>query len=189
MHWFFSLSSFVIPSKCLKSFICAASKHFSSLFLSTQASLPNFNAALAVMLWNINFVSSFFCFPKCLRIAQIKIQINQRVTTGILSSLLFHKHDYPPWTVSLSRVAPSRHPTGNRNIQFPKCCPWKNSSQQMISITTDASILTQRVHKYLEFLSKYMVLYFLKRMRGTDDIFLRCKQPGFKADQSHHLLS
>jgi len=26
VHWFFSLSSFVIPSKCLKNFICAASK-------------------------------------------------------------------------------------------------------------------------------------------------------------------
>ena len=41
----FLLSSFVIPSKCLKNFICGASKLCSSLFLSTQASLPNFNAA------------------------------------------------------------------------------------------------------------------------------------------------
>ena len=48
IHWFFSLPSFVIPSKCLKNFICAASKRCSSLFFSTQASLPNFNAALAV---------------------------------------------------------------------------------------------------------------------------------------------
>jgi len=31
IHWFFSLSSFVIPYKCLKNFICAASKHCSSL--------------------------------------------------------------------------------------------------------------------------------------------------------------
>jgi len=51
IHWFFSLSSFVIPSKCLKNFICFASKLSSSLFFSTRASLPNFNAALAVMLW------------------------------------------------------------------------------------------------------------------------------------------
>ena len=51
IHWFFSLSSFVIPSKCLKNFICAASKRCSSLFFSTQASLPSFNAASAVMLW------------------------------------------------------------------------------------------------------------------------------------------
>ena len=43
IHWFFSLSSFIIPSKCLKNFICAASKRCSSLFFSTQASLPNFN--------------------------------------------------------------------------------------------------------------------------------------------------
>jgi len=66
MHWFFSLSNFVIPSKCLKNFLCAASKRCSSLFLSTQASLPNFNAASAVMLWILNFVSLFICFPKFL---------------------------------------------------------------------------------------------------------------------------
>ena len=59
IHWFFSLSNFVIPSKCLKNFICAASKRCSSLFFSTQAPLPNFNAALAVMLWNLSFVSLF----------------------------------------------------------------------------------------------------------------------------------
>jgi len=39
IHWLFSLSSFVIPSKCLKNFICAASKRCSSLFFSTQTSL------------------------------------------------------------------------------------------------------------------------------------------------------
>jgi len=60
IHWFFYLSNFVIPSKCLKNFICAASKRCSSLFFSTQPSLPNFNAALAVMLWILNFVSLFF---------------------------------------------------------------------------------------------------------------------------------
>ena len=69
IHWFFSLSSFVIPSKCLKNVICAASKRCSSLFFSTQASLPNFNATLAVMLWNLNFVSLSISFPKCLRMA------------------------------------------------------------------------------------------------------------------------
>jgi hypothetical protein len=30
MQWFFSLSSFVIPSQCLKNFLNAASKHCSS---------------------------------------------------------------------------------------------------------------------------------------------------------------
>ena len=45
------LYSFVIPSKCLKNFICAASKRRSSHLFSTQASFPNFSAAsLAVML-------------------------------------------------------------------------------------------------------------------------------------------
>ena len=67
IHWFFTLSNFVIPSKCLKNFICAASKRCSSLFFSIQASLPNFNAALAVMLWILNFVSLFICFPKLYR--------------------------------------------------------------------------------------------------------------------------
>ena len=62
IHCFFSLSSFVIPSKCLKNFICASSKRCSSLFLSTQTSLPNFNAALAVILWILNFVSLLFVF-------------------------------------------------------------------------------------------------------------------------------
>ena len=60
IHWSFYLSSFVITSKCLKNFICAASKRCSSLFLSTQASLPNFNAALTVILWILNFVSEVF---------------------------------------------------------------------------------------------------------------------------------
>ena len=54
MHCFFSLSSFVIPSKCLKNFICAASKHCSTIFFSTQASLPNFSDALAVMILFLN---------------------------------------------------------------------------------------------------------------------------------------
>ena len=68
IHWFFSLSNFVIPSKCLKNLICDASKHCSSLLFSTQVSLPNFNAALAVMLWIFNFVSLLICFPKCLHL-------------------------------------------------------------------------------------------------------------------------
>jgi hypothetical protein len=41
MHWLFSLSSLVIPSKCLSNFICVASNRCSSLFFSTQDSLPN----------------------------------------------------------------------------------------------------------------------------------------------------
>ena len=58
IHCCFSLSSFVNPSKCLKNFICAASKRCSSLFFSTQASLPNVNAALAVM---CEFLTLFLC--------------------------------------------------------------------------------------------------------------------------------
>jgi hypothetical protein len=45
----FSLSIFFIASNCLKNFIYDASKHCSSLFFSTQASLPNFSAALAIL--------------------------------------------------------------------------------------------------------------------------------------------
>ena len=66
IRWFFSLSSFVIPSKCLKNFICAASKRCPSLFLSTQVSLPNFNAALAVILWILNFVWIIIIIIICL---------------------------------------------------------------------------------------------------------------------------
>ena len=39
IHWFFSLSTFVIPSKCLKNFVCAASKRCSCLFFF-QYSVP-----------------------------------------------------------------------------------------------------------------------------------------------------
>jgi uncharacterized protein YhhL (DUF1145 family) len=66
--WFLSLSNLVIPSKCLKNFIYAASSLCSSHFFSTQASLPNCKAALAVILWILNFVSLVICFPKCLHI-------------------------------------------------------------------------------------------------------------------------
>jgi len=62
MHWLFSLSTFVIPSKCLKNFICDASKRCSYLFFSTQASLPNFNAALAVMLGKLRNVIHCYWF-------------------------------------------------------------------------------------------------------------------------------
>ena len=53
IHWFFSLSSFDIPSKFLKNFICAVSKRCFSLFFSTQTSLLNFSAALAVILHSV----------------------------------------------------------------------------------------------------------------------------------------
>jgi len=92
IHWFFTLSNFVIPSKCLKNFICAASKRCSSLFFSIQASLPNFNAALTVMLWILNFVSLFICFPKCLRIAPF---ILLSVCNLSSKSLLYSDVRYP----------------------------------------------------------------------------------------------
>ena len=99
IHWLFSLSSFVIPSKCLKNFICAASKRCSSLFFSTQASLPNFNAALAVMLWILNFVSLFICFPKCLRIAPF---ILLYVCNLSCKSLLYSDMWYPKYLKSVT---------------------------------------------------------------------------------------
>ena len=66
IHWYFSLSSFVNPSRCLKNFICAASKRCSSLFFSTQTLLPNFNAAFAVQ--NIHFMFNYFLFRKSCRL-------------------------------------------------------------------------------------------------------------------------
>jgi hypothetical protein len=66
--WFLSVSNLVIPSKCLKNFICAASSLCSSHFFSTHASQPNFKAALAVILWILNIVSLVIFFSKFLRI-------------------------------------------------------------------------------------------------------------------------
>ena len=70
--WFFPLSSFVIPCKCLKNLICAASKRCSSLFFNTQTSVPNFNAALSVMLWFHYFVSFLFVFQN-VSVQQVRI--------------------------------------------------------------------------------------------------------------------
>jgi len=77
IHWFFSLSGFVIPSKCLKNFICAASKRCSSLFFSSQTSLPNFSASLAVMLWILNFVSLFI-------VLKLSFQITLSLTRDLI---------------------------------------------------------------------------------------------------------
>jgi len=98
IHWFFSLSNFVIPSKCLKNFICAASKRCSTLLFSTQASLPNFNAALAVMLWILNFVFLFISFPKCLRIAPFILLCVCNLSS---KSLLYSDIRYPKYLKSV----------------------------------------------------------------------------------------
>ena len=58
IHRFFSLSSVVIPSKCLKNFISAASKRCSSVFFSTQASLPNFQEVQGSTEDNIDIMPS-----------------------------------------------------------------------------------------------------------------------------------
>ena len=97
IRWFFSLSHFVIPSKCPKNLICAAYKRCSSLFFSTQASLPNFNAAFAVMLLILNFVSLFICFPKCLRIAPFILLYICNLSS---KSLLYFALRYPKYLTS-----------------------------------------------------------------------------------------
>ena len=94
IHWFCSLSNFVIPSKYLKNFICAASKSCSSLFFSTQASLPNFSAAFAVMLCILNFVSLFICFPKCLCVAPFILLYVCNLSS---KSLLYSDIQYPKY--------------------------------------------------------------------------------------------
>ena len=98
INWFF-LSSYDIPSKCLKNFNCAASKRCSPLFFSTQASLPKFNAALAVMLWILNFVSFFIFFPKCLRIAQLILLYVWSLSS---KSLLYSDMRYPRYLKSVT---------------------------------------------------------------------------------------
>ena len=109
IHWFFSLSNFVIPSKCLKNFICAASKSCSCLFFSAQASLPNFNAALAVMLWILNFVSLFICFPKCLRIAPFFIPTIQWTLPNFRSPVFAHCNTVTIWAYIHGHSAHETH--------------------------------------------------------------------------------
>jgi len=83
IHWFFSLSSFVIPSKCLKNFICAASICYSSLFFSTQASLPNFKYIYTYL----KFGSEAWVLKKreeqCLEAAQMKFLRHLRGITKL----------------------------------------------------------------------------------------------------------
>ena len=64
IHWFFSLSSFVIPSKCLKIFICAASKRCSSLFFSTQALLPKFQYCFSSISVHVSIAIDTLCVLK-----------------------------------------------------------------------------------------------------------------------------
>jgi hypothetical protein len=68
--WFVSRLNSEIPRRYLRNFICDTSifLFLSSLFFSTQASLLNFKAALAVVPWIHNFVSSVICVPKCFRV-------------------------------------------------------------------------------------------------------------------------
>ena len=68
-------------------------------FFSTQASLPNFNAALAVMLWILNFVSLFICFPKCLRITPFILLYVCNLSS---KSLLYSDKRYPRYLKSVT---------------------------------------------------------------------------------------
>ena len=94
IHWFFSLSSFVIPIKCLKNFICAASKRCSSLFFSTQASLPNFNAALAVILLLLLFIffsSRPYCYLHCSTQAPLSPTEGRLIAFTVLHVMLIRR--------------------------------------------------------------------------------------------------
>ena len=83
IHWFFSSSSFVIPGKCLKNFICVASKRCSSLFFSTQASVPNFNAVLAFIPFKVSSSLHNHHLNKCWihKICQTHITLKVLITT------------------------------------------------------------------------------------------------------------
>ena len=83
IHWFFSLSNFVIASKCLKNFFCAVSKRCSSLFFSTQTSLPNFRAwlnpinamvTLCTIRWNIK--KFYVLLTQCVYIFSMAVRTN-----------------------------------------------------------------------------------------------------------------
>ena len=68
-------------------------------FFNTQTSLPNFNAALAVMLCILNFVSFVICFPKCLRIAPFILLYICNLSS---KSLLYSYIQYPKYLNSVT---------------------------------------------------------------------------------------
>jgi len=98
---FFSLSNFIISSKCLKNFIYAASKRCLSLFFNTQTSLPNFSVALAVMLCILNF-SLLILTSKCfiflsliytITIRNKKLSLERKMSRK--NMLMLHYPSYP----------------------------------------------------------------------------------------------
>ena len=65
IHWFFSLSNFVIPSKCLKNFICAASKRCSSLWQICMYVTQNLSKIeISCITGQLGYKHTFF-FTKC----------------------------------------------------------------------------------------------------------------------------
>ena len=88
IHWFFSLSSFVIPSKCLENFICAASKRCSLYILYIYIFILLFHLEVAFH-WTVNTWSYFLnvpCSNLCPEITILmKVQIFFTVMLPILS--------------------------------------------------------------------------------------------------------
>ena len=69
--------------------MCDASSLCSSLFFSTQASLTNLMAALAVILWILKFVSLVICIPKCLFIMPFCLLYICSLSSESLYSLIY----------------------------------------------------------------------------------------------------
>ena len=88
-YWSLSQFNFSVPNKCLKNFMCDASSLCSSLFFSTQASLTNLMAALAVILWILKFVSLVICIPKCLFIMPFCLLYICSLSSESLYSLIY----------------------------------------------------------------------------------------------------
>lgn len=77
--WFISRSNLIIHNRCPKYFICAASSLCSSLYFSTPTSLPKFKAALAEILWILNFVY-LYCY---IRHKNLQLPETNRITCSL----------------------------------------------------------------------------------------------------------
>ena len=175
--WLFPFSSFLIPSRCLKNFICAASKPCSSLFFSTQASLQNFNTALAVMLWILNFVSLFICFPKCPHIALFILLYvrNTRLCirhNSVSAALPFHPWmERDPCSETLSFLVYMRWWINSRNSVTVSYNPSKMKASSIILEHFNTVHLTCKDHSVL-----FNVIFWMMLMSSAQVWHPVCSQ-------------
>ena len=96
IYWFFSLSNFVIPSKCLKNFICAASKRC-SFFFNAFIYFPSLHVSSNPMVI-IRRIELFQCIIWC-----ISLFVGDLVTGKPGSHL--HRVIYTRWCIDTIRFS------------------------------------------------------------------------------------